>query len=168
MIEYQFFPRSVALDTRMGQIVECFRKVEQKIESPKNKLVSDQVLALLKPHFEAIGLKVEAGKKRRDKIQVPVLFGLNNRIDKSFDADAVSEDGKVVIEVEAGRAVKNYQFLKDIFQACMMSGVEFLVLGVRRQYQGMENFKQVNVFLETLYISNRVHLPLKGILLIGY
>ena len=48
MIEYQFFPRSVALDTRMGQIVDCFRKVEQKIESPKNKLVSDQVLALLK------------------------------------------------------------------------------------------------------------------------
>lgn len=125
MIEYQFFPRSVTLDKRMGQIVECFRKVEQKIESPKNKLVSDQVLALLKPHFEEIGLKVEAGKKRQDKIQVPVLFGLNNRIDKSFDADAVSEDGKVVIEVEAGRAVKNYQFLKDIFQASMMSGVEF-------------------------------------------
>ena len=46
--------------------------------------------------------------------------------------------------------------------------VEFLVLGVRQNYQEMENFKQVNVFLETLYISNRLHLLLKGILLIGY
>ena len=168
MVEFQFFPRSVALDQRMAQIVECFRKVERQIESTKNKLSSDQVLALLRPHFEAIDLKVESSKKRQDKIPVPVLFGLNNRVDKSFDADAVSTDGKIVIEVEAGRAVKNYQFLKDIFQACMMSGVEFLVLGVRQHYQGMENFKQVNIFLETLYISNRLHLPLKGILLIGY
>ena len=38
----------------------------------------------------------------------------------------------------------------------------------RQHYQEMENFKQVNVFLETLYISNRLHLLLKGILLIGY
>jgi hypothetical protein len=51
-----------------------------------------------------------------DKIKVPVLFSLNNRIDKFFDADAVSADGKIVIEVEAGRAYRNNQFLKDIFQ----------------------------------------------------
>ena len=29
-------------------------------------------------------------------------------------------------------------------------------------------FEIVHTFLETLYISNRLHLPLKGILLIGY
>ena len=41
-----------------------------------------------------------------------MLFGLNDQIDKSFNADAVSSDGKIVIEVEAGRAVDNNQFLK--------------------------------------------------------
>ena len=30
--------------------------------------------------------------------------------DKSFNADALSKDGKIVIEVEAGRAVDNNQF----------------------------------------------------------
>ena len=45
---------------------------------------------------------------------MPVLFGINNRIDKFFDADAVSADGKIVIEVEAGRGYRNNQFLKKI------------------------------------------------------
>ena len=35
---------------------------------------------------------------------MPVLFGENNEVDKSFFADALSGDGKIVIEVEAGRA----------------------------------------------------------------
>ncbi len=46
-------------------------------------------------------------QKNYDKIKVPVLFSLNNKIDKSFDADAVSGDGKIVLEVEAGRAYVN-------------------------------------------------------------
>jgi hypothetical protein len=33
-----------------------------------------------------------------------------------------------VLEVEAGRAYRNNQFLKDIFQACMMPYVEYLML----------------------------------------
>ena len=97
-----------------------------------------------------------------------MLFGLNNNIDKYFNADAVSSDGSIVIEVEAERAVDNNQFLKDIFQACMMHGVEYLVLAVRNVYRNNKDFERVFVFLETLYISNRLQLPLKGILLIGY
>jgi hypothetical protein len=64
--------------------------------------------------------------------------------------------------------VDNNQFLKDIFQACMMFGVEYLVIAVRKEYRGRKDFDIIHTFLETLYISNRMHLPLKGILLIGY
>ena len=115
-----------------------------------------------------IGYKVEVSKSKDDKINVPVLFGLDNKIDKAFNADALSEDGKIVIEVEAGRATENNQFLKDIFQACMMFEVEYLIIPVRKTYRGHADFDIVHTFLETLYISNRLHLPLKGILLIGY
>ena len=73
-----------------------------------------------------------------------------------------------MLEVEAGRAVVNYQFLKDIFQACMMHRVEYLVLAVRNDYRGHDDFQVVRTFLETLYISNRLILPLQGIMLIGY
>ena len=103
-----------------------------------------------------------------DKIKVPVLFSINNKIDKFFDADAVSEDGRIVIEVEAGRGYRNNQFLKDIFQACMMHGVDYLVIAVRNKYRGSDDFQRVHSFLETLYISSRLVLPLKGIILIGY
>jgi hypothetical protein len=113
-------------------------------------------------------MQVEKGKSKGEKVPIPVLFGLNNKIDKHFDADAVSSDGKIVLEVEAGRAVDNYQFLKDIFQASMMFGVEYLVLAVRNDYRGSDDFHKIYTFLEILYISNRMHLPLKGILLIGY
>ena len=74
----------------------------------------------------------------------------------------------MVLEVEAGRAVVNYQFLKDIFQACMMFEVEYLVIAVRNVYRGSDDFSKIYAFLETLYISNRLRLPLKGILPIGY
>lgn len=50
----------------------------------------------------------------------------------------------------------------------MMFDVEYLVLAVRNKYRTHDDFKRVYTFLETLYISNRLHLPLKGILLIGY
>ena len=78
------------------------------------------------------------------------------------------ENGKIVIEVEAGRATENNQYMKDIFQACMMFEVEYLVVAVRNTYRGHKDFNIVYTFLETLYISSRLHLPLKGILLIGY
>lgn len=106
--------------------------------------------------------------RQNKKINVPVLFGLNNEIDKCFNADALKNDGKIVIEVEAGRATENNQFLKDLFQSCMMFNVEYLVLAVRNEYRGHKDFEIVYTFLETLYISNRIQLPLKGVLLIGY
>jgi hypothetical protein len=167
-LRYQLFPRSVGITEELLSIVKCFESVHENIKSSGNKLNSDGVLKILRPHLEAVGCKVETGKSKAEKIPVPVLFGLNNHIDKSFGADALSKNGKIVIEVEAGRAVLNYQFLKDIFQACMMHGVEFLVLAVRNSYLESDDFQRVHTFLETLYISNRLVLPLKGIVLIGY
>jgi len=64
--------------------------------------------------------------------------------------------------------VLNYQFLKDLFQACMMSDVKYLGLAVRNIYKNSNDFNTVETFFETLYVSNRLQLPLDGILLIGY
>jgi hypothetical protein len=168
MIDYQFFPRSLDITPEIKAVIDCFSSAEPKISSAKNKLSSNKVLEHLFNPLTNCGFKVEAGKNKNDKIHVPVLFGTNNHIDKSFHADAVSLDGKIVIEVEAGRAVVNNQFMKDIFQACMMFGVEYLVIAVRKDYRGVDDFQKVYTFLETLYISNRLRLPLKGILIVGY
>ena len=168
MLRYQLFPRSVGITKQIQQVIECFELVYDEIKSPEKELKSNEVLHVLRPHLENIEFTVETGKTRGKKIPVPVLFGLNNSIDKFFNADGISNDGRVVLEVEAGRAVANFAFLKDIFQACMMHGVEFLILAVRNDYRAGDGFGQVYTFLETLYISSRLALPLKGIILIGY
>ncbi|RKS00853.1 hypothetical protein [Flavobacterium sp. 102] len=168
MIRFQFFPRSQGITNRIQDVITCFEIEVDKIKSPDFNLSSNEVLELIRPHLEKIDFTCETGKSKEKKISVPVLFGYDNKIDKAFNADAVSNDGKIVIEIEAGRATENNQFLKDIFQACMMFEVEYLVIVVRNVYRGHKDFEIIHTFLETLYISNRLHLPLKGILLIGY
>jgi len=168
MLKYQLFPRSISVLPEIKEVINCFENNYDKIKSPENKLSSNDVLKIIRPSLEKINFKVESGKTQPDKIKIPVLFSLNNKIDKFFDADAVSEDQKIVIEVEAGRAYVNNQFLKDIFQACMMPNVEYLILAVRNDYRGNDNFKSIFAFLETLYINSRLQLPLKGIVLVGY
>ena len=103
---------------RIREIIDCFKKVDE--EKGTQQLTSNDMLALLRPHLEAIDFTVEKGKAADEQIFVPVLFSENDTVDKFFAADALSNDHKIVIEVEAGRAVFNNQFLKDIFQACMM------------------------------------------------
>lgn len=168
MIRFQFFPRSTGLVEPIANVVEAFKKVEDEISSAEHNLESNGVLKKVCPHLEELKFKVEHGKKKDEKIHVPVLFGYDNKVDKSFSADAISSDRKIVIEVEAGRAMDNNQFLKDIFEASMMFDVEYLVLAVRNDYRGKDDFGKIYTFLETMYISGRIRLPLKGILLIGY
>lgn len=165
---YQFFPRSHGLTDEIKAVVSCFEAVKDEIDSTTKNLSSNEVLEVLRPHLLNQRFYVEAGKKVDEKIPVPVLFGIDNTIDRQFFADALSEDGRIVIEVEAGQAVENNKYLKCIFQACLMFDVEYLVLAIRCIYRKKPDFEKVFSFLETLYISNRLKLPLKGILLIGY
>lgn len=175
MINFQFFPRSQGVTSRIRKIIDCFKTVDKEKDTSVH-LKSNDMLALIRPHLEKIGFTVETGKAKGEQIFVPVLFSENDEVDKSFAADALSDDHKIVIEVEAGRAVFNNQFLKDIFQASMMFEVEYLVIAVLNEYVFKVNgvtkcshdYQSVKTFLETLYISGRLQLPLKGILLIGY
>ena len=168
MIRYQFFPRSRGVTDEIQKVIDCFKVVECEIDSTTNNLVSNDVLAKVRPFLEKQDYRVEIGKTLDKKIDVPVLFGNDNIIDKSFYADAISADRKIVIEVEAGRATESHQFLKDIFEASMMFSVEYLVIAVRNIYRNHNDFERIYPFLETMYITNRIKLPLKGILLIGY
>ena len=125
-------------------------------------------MAHLRPMLERIGFRVEKGKTHENKIVVPVLFGRKGKILKCFNADAHAAEKGWILQIEAGRAVDNNQFLKDILQACMMHDVQHLAIAVRNTYRGSDDFGRVESFLETLYVSGRLQLPLKGILLIGY
>lgn len=168
MINWQYFPRSQRPPGFVNGLIEVITEKSDDIDSGSHELQSDSVLSILRPGLESKGYKVEKGKKQEDKIHVPVLYGPNGRLEKSFDADAIHIEHEFVVEVEAGRAVANFQFLKDLFQACMMSDVYYLGIVVRNTYKSSNDFEKVCRFIDTLYSSNRLELPLKGIVIVGY
>ncbi|MBN1155831.1 hypothetical protein JXB12_13005 [candidate division KSB1 bacterium] len=163
-----FFPKSDAPPPLILEVVNVFKNVEEEIEERFDETVSDTVLSILRPGLEKIGFLVESGKKADCKIQVPVLYGMNGKVEKAFDADAWHTEGKIVLEVEAGRGYLNNQFLKDLFEACMMHDIEYCAIAVRNLYIKNRDFEKVVSFFDTLYASARLKLPLKGVLIIGY
>lgn len=167
-VQWQYFPRSSPPPELANAVIDVFTSESSKINSSVHSLKSDQVLGVVTSRLQDLGFEVETGKKASEKIHVPVLFGRNGRTEKSFEADAWHRSGKFVLEVEAGRGITNNQFLKDVFQACMMHEVDYLAIAVRKEYQGAKNFETMTQFFETLYASNRLQLPLSGILAIGY
>lgn len=168
MINWQFFPKSTIIPEHLKNVLGVFELTENLISSDTHNYGSNQVLENIRIYLEKLEFQIEKSKKSNDKIKVPVLFGQNGKLEKYFDADGYNKVNKTVIEVEAGRAVTNYQFLKDLFQACMMNEVDYLVIAVRRDYRGNPDFQNVITFFDTLYASGRLQLPLKGILIIGY
>ncbi|MDP1711545.1 MAG: hypothetical protein Q8K86_03695 [Candidatus Nanopelagicaceae bacterium] len=46
--------------------------------------------------------------------------------------------------------------------------MNYAVIAVRQGYRGSDDFGKVLTFIETIYTSGRLHLPFKGILIIGY
>jgi hypothetical protein len=168
MINYQLFPKSQQISSDLLAVVNVFQTNEDVISSKTQELSSNEVLAVVADGLEKIGFTIEKSKRKDDKIKIPVLFGRNGNLEKSFDADGVNLTTKTVIEVEAGRGVTNYQFLKDLFQACMMQEIDVLIIAIRNNYKGNSDFETVVTFFDTLYVSGRLTLPLKRILIIGY
>lgn len=168
MINYQLFPKSHQISSDLLAVVNVFQTNEEVISSKTQELSSNEVLAVVADGLEKLGFTIEKSKRKDDKIKIPVLFGRNGNLEKSFDADGVNLTTKTVIEVEAGRGVTNYQFLKDLFQACMMQEIDVLIISLRNNYKGNHDFETVVTFFDTLYVSGRLTLPLKRILIIGY
>ena len=150
------------------KVVGCFSGIHERIDSAVYELPSNAVLEVVRPCLEELGFEVESGKSFKEKINVPVLFGPNGRYEKSFHADAWHREERYVLEVEAGRAVVNNQFLKDLLQASVMADVDHLAIACRNVYKRADNFSYIVNFLETIFVSGRIRFPMSTILIIGY
>ena len=148
LINWIYFPKSSPPPEFGLLIVTLFEEVADAIDSStRADQPSNTVMARLRPGLEKLGFRVEKGKASEDKIVVPVLFGRKGKILKCLNADAHAASQGWVLEVEAGRAVDNNQFLKDIFQACMMHDVLHLAIAVRNTYRNSDDFAKVEGFL---------------------
>lgn len=167
-----YFPTTQRPPEKMLRIVDAFNNHFAEVASPKNTLNSNEVLAVVANDLEASGFLVERGKKKADLLEMPVLFKEQGAIEKAFWADAFNPNDGIVVEVEAGRATVNYQFLKDFFEASMMLDAKYLCIAVRNIYESgktqSRDFEKVTTFFKTLYASGRIITPLAGVMIIGY
>ena len=179
MINWTFYPHNKEIPAQLKEVVDAFSNVSKKISSFEEKtsaLPSNSVLSIVRPNLEKLGYEVEKRQKEdgeSKRICVPVLYGKNGQTEKSFVVDAYSESNRTVVEVEAGRGVTNYQFLKDFYEACMMSEkVSYFCVAVKNKYQmksGSKNdYDEVCKFFEAWFLNSSIQTPLDGVLVIGY
>ena len=167
-IRHQFFPVNKKTPKHLELVIKAFSEHVDKINSHEHTLNSNTVLEILRKDLEDVGFSVETSKKMSGRIRVPVLFGENGRTIKAFDVDGYHEEFKTVLEVEAGRAVMNNQFLKDFFEACIMVNVDYCIIAVRDTWHKQKDFEKVKDFFDSMYASGRMSIPLQGLLIIGY
>ena len=165
---HQFFPVNKKTPEHLESTIKVFSEHEAEINSQEHQLSSNSVLGVLRNNLEAVGFRIESDKKKEGRIKMPVLYGENSQIIKYFDVDGYHEDSNTVLEVEAGRGFLNNQFLKDFFEACIMVDVDYCVIAVRNFYLKSNDFEKVKAFFDSMYASDRMKIPLQGLLLIGY
>ena len=167
-MKWSYFPQNKKISNELLKIISVFNDNENNVSSNSYQLKSDEVLKALSNDLQRIGYIVEKSKTDADKIKMPVLYGESGIATLNFEVDAYNKNTKIVIEIEAGRAVTNYQFLKDFFEACCMADAEYLCIAVRIIYGNRYDYQKVCDFFKAMYASDRFAIPLKGILIIGY
>lgn len=174
------------MPSKILNILNVFYKNVKKIETVGGKnhgIKSDLILKNIESDLKSNGFDVESDKKH----QIGIRFNnTETKTTKEFRVDAINIDNGIIVEIEAGRAVANYQFLKDIMECSMISSKKkvyinnelvefknklFLVLAVRNVYtinkSNHYDYNSVMKWLNTIDISS-LNLNLNGILLIGY
>jgi len=175
---WDYFPRNVRPPEWVEPLVAQVRAVEERISTVEQStgLHSDDVLRELAPGLQQLGYAVEASRSEADRIRRPVLFGSNGRAEVSYDIDAFHDEFGIVVEVEAGRAASNNATYRDIIRASLILDARYLVLLLpvayrfnnRGQLAAVAAFTRGLDLLSALYASQRLPLPLRGVLLVGY
>ena len=177
-IRFSSFPRTSPPPCWLTQVIDVFRAVESHINTEllDKGLKSDEVLGHLRPGLERLKFEVERGKGKSEKVDRPVFFGENGIPTLRYEIDAYHGDWKCGLEVEAGRAFSGGNAIyRDIVQACVMEGVDHLLIAVPNAYKSLSSGKEVRepAYDKTVEVAraltghSRVKLPF-SLVIIGY
>ena len=90
----------------------------------------------------------------------------------SYDVDGFHAQHEIVLEVEAGRGAANNADYRDLIRASLMVDARYLVLAMMLHYAGggpvIKSYDRSRDKIDAIYASERLKLPLDGILLVGY
>lgn len=93
-----------------------------------------------------------------------------------YEVDAVHDELKVLVEIEAGRGARGNAVYRDLVRASLIVDARFLVLGVMEEYRhqsggkpiAVKSYRDARDQLDAIYASQRLRLPFEGVLLFGY
>jgi hypothetical protein len=174
---WKYYPKRDRPPQWVHEFVEVVRAQQTQTDSTTvSGLKSDQVLSRLRPGLESLGYRVEAGKKKSDRIGLPVLFGDQGKELVRYEVDAVHDELKVLVEIEAGRGARGNAVYRDLVRSSLIVDAQFLVLGVMNEYHHkssgkpivVRSYKDARDQLDAIYESERLRLPFEGLLLFGY
>lgn len=175
---WRYFPSNSAAPEWVKPLVEVVSSAEPTIstETARTGLSSDEVLRVLAPGLTALGYHVEDGKGRLGKVRRPVLFGDNGVPTLTYEVDAAHPEHGIVVEIEAGRGARGNAEYRDLVRTSLILDANFLVLAQPLAYrfksgagEGTEHAYMNTVsLLEAIYASQRLSLPFRGLLLVGY
>lgn len=170
---WKFYPSAIEPPPWVGPVVAAFAAIRPQIDSRLNVGVSsDAALAALRPQLVHQGFEIEVGKKKAGRIRRPVLFGEVGRPLVAYEVDGFHPQHEIVLEVEAGRGAANNADYRDLIRASLMVDARFLVLAMMLHYgtgrTAVKSYEQARDRIDAIYASERLKLPLDGILLVGY
>jgi hypothetical protein len=170
---WKFYPSRSPAPAWAERVIAAFAKVQSQIDSRVMQgVASDVALAALRPHLIDVGFQVESSKAKVDKISRPVLFGEVGRSVVAYEVDGFHPEEKVVFEIEAGRGAANNADYRDLIRTSLMVDADYLVLAMMLRYTSGEmtvrSYDQTRDRIDAIFASDRLRLPLKGILLVGY
>jgi hypothetical protein len=174
---WTYYPTRDPAPAWVEELVDEVAQVRANIDSAKVEgLTSDRVLAFLRPGLEERGFRIEAGKRKADRITLPVLFGEQGLPRVRYDVDGVHEGHGVLLEVEAGRGARGNAIYRDLIRTSLIVNARFLALGVMREYHHksggrpivVRSYEEAKDQIDAIYASQRLQLPFEGVLLFGY
>ncbi|MBN1269829.1 MAG: hypothetical protein JXB04_09590 [Kiritimatiellae bacterium] len=170
-----YFPRSVVPPPWVARLVDVFSRQQPRIDTSTIHNKSDDVLAIIREGLEEMEFDVEGGTHAKT-IYRPVHFGEFGKADREYHIDSYHSGEKIGLEVEAGRSLRGNAVYRDIVQASLLVDVDFFALAIPQHYRfkakGQEITDRpyeatVSIF-DAIYSSQRLRLPLRGCLVIGY
>jgi len=127
---------------------------------------------LRRPALVELGFTIEASKIKADKIWRPVLFGEVGRPLVAYEVDGFHAGHGIVLEVESGRGAAGNADYRDLIRTSLIVDAEYLILGMMLEYKTgkmtIRSYERTREQIDAIYASDRLPLPFKGILLVGY
>ena len=178
-VSFQTFPSNKPPPQFINLLVDVFFEHHSEIQSTDfgKSMVSDEVLRTIEPSLAKQGFEVESGKRKDQKIDVPVFYGRNGKPSLRFQVDAYNSHFRCGLEVEAGRSVNGGNAIyRDIYQALVMDRIDHMAIAVPHLYRsndslsngkGEDCYTKCVEISQTLFMAERISIPF-GLTIIGY